>query len=227
MSRHGWYKFFSRREWAEAFLSGEVMFRSLSYFRDFEDRTTKQVIGDRYEGTATSMPDGGVILRARETGQVVKFVEPFAFNKVVDTENIYVYCVSNSYSDDLVREFNAVACIEMLDKRAFFDRLRPALPVGATFVSGRVEYYRAIADAEALKRLITSASPKDVVLSKLEQFRYQDEYRFAFSCTTALNDGSALRCLREFKPTANPDEHHEQLLALGDLRDISKLHLPC
>jgi hypothetical protein len=145
-------------------MRGEVLFRSLSYFRDFEDRTTKQVIEDRYEGTGTSMPDGGVILRARDTGKVVKFVEPFAFNKIVNTEDIFVFCVGNSYSDDLVREFNAVACVEMLDKQAFFDRLKPILPAGATFVSGRVEYYRAIVDAGELKKLI-AASPKDVVLS--------------------------------------------------------------
>ena len=73
MGQHRWYKFFSERNWAAAFLDGDVRFRSLAFFRDYEDSSNKQVIGDRYEGTRTCMPEGGVIIRGRTDGRVGKF----------------------------------------------------------------------------------------------------------------------------------------------------------
>jgi hypothetical protein len=221
MGQHRWYKFFSERRWAEAFLEGEVLFRSLAYFRDYEDNTSTQVRGDHYEGTRTCMPEGGVIMRGRKTGEVGKFTEPWAFNALVNAEGIFVFCVSSSYNNLLIREFNAVACIELLNKSAFFARLNSALlPLNAKLVSGAVEYYR---QSEQLQALL-GASPGKIVRSKLERFSYQDEYRFAFSTTNALDVGGARFCLREFKPTPNPSEHHKKALSLGSLRDICRLH---
>lgn len=54
--RHSLYKYFSDRKWADAFLDGEILFRSLSYFRDYED---KNVRGDEKEGTAVYRPKEG------------------------------------------------------------------------------------------------------------------------------------------------------------------------
>jgi len=41
-------QYFSECQWAERFLDGEILFRSLSYFRDYED---SEVRGDRNEGS--------------------------------------------------------------------------------------------------------------------------------------------------------------------------------
>jgi hypothetical protein len=224
MGQHSWYRFFSERRWAEAFLDGEIRFRSLAYFRDYEDGTSRQVIGDHYEGSRTWMPEGGVIMRGRTTGQVGKFTEPWAFNALVNAEDIFVYCVSNSYNDLLVREFNAVACIEIFNKSAFFGRLRPALPPNAKLVSGPVEYYQYQQSEKLQLNTLMASSPDKIVRSKLVHFSYQDEYRFAFSTTNALDAGSARFCLREFKPAPNPSEHHDETLHLGSLRDICRLH---
>lgn len=159
-------------------------------------------------------------MRGRTDGHVGKFIDPWAFNALVNAEEIYVFCVSKSYSDVLMREFSAVACIEVLDKSAFFRRLTPALPRNAKLVAGPVEYYR---PSEQLTTLL-GASPEKIVKSKLEHFSYQDEYRFAFSPTNALERGNARHCLREFKPSRNPAEHHAETLRLGSLRDICRLH---
>jgi hypothetical protein len=221
MGQHRWYKFFSERRWAEAFLDGAVLFRSLAFFRDYEDSSNKQVIGDRYEGTRTCMPEGGVIMRGRIDGHVGKFTEPWAFNALVNAENIFVFCVSKSFGDLQVREFNAVAWVEVLDKSAFFRRLTDALlPLNAKLVAGAVEYYQ----HSEQRMTLLGASPERIVKSKLEKFSYQDEYRFAFSPTNALDVGNARYCLREFKPSPNPNEHHAKALHLGSLRDICKLH---
>lgn len=51
--RHSLYKYFDNRKWAEAFLNGEILFRSLSYFRDCEDKVAR---GDPNEGTSIFRP---------------------------------------------------------------------------------------------------------------------------------------------------------------------------
>jgi hypothetical protein len=87
---------------------------------------------------------------------------------------------------------------------------------------GPVTYYQHSSE-EQLKAILV-ASPEDIVRSKLDHFSYQDEYRFAFSTTDALDAGKARLCLREFKPAPNPTEHHNEVLHLGNLRDICRLH---
>jgi hypothetical protein len=46
--RHSLFKYYDQRIWAEKFLGGEMLFRSLAYFRDCEDA----VRGDQHEGTS-------------------------------------------------------------------------------------------------------------------------------------------------------------------------------
>jgi len=41
-------QYFSECQWAERLLDGEILFRSLSYYRDYED---SEVRGDRNEGS--------------------------------------------------------------------------------------------------------------------------------------------------------------------------------
>ncbi len=59
MRRRSLYKYFSERKWAEAFINGEVLFRSLSYFRDYEDNNVRE---DQNEGTSIFRPEGGLII---------------------------------------------------------------------------------------------------------------------------------------------------------------------
>jgi hypothetical protein len=212
------------RQWAEHSLQGEVVFRSLAYFRDFEDPVRKQAIGDRCEGTQAGMLKAGIIVTDHSTGKVLsKFVEPFEFNAQVNAEAIFVFCVSNSFNEVLRREFGATACIEILNKREFFARLDSAPPAGAKLVSGPVRYDEYAAEAH-LKTLIAQPSPQDIVRSKIDYFSYQDEYRFAFSTGDALNDGQSRLCLRAFKPWRSPAQHHSNVLHLGDLTDFCRLH---
>jgi hypothetical protein len=35
--RHSKYRYFSKREWGEAFMEGDVRFKSLSYYHQIED----------------------------------------------------------------------------------------------------------------------------------------------------------------------------------------------
>jgi hypothetical protein len=194
----------------------------LAYFRDYEDRAPDtQIIRDDYEGTRAFMPEGGVIIRNRTTGQISKFTEPWAFESLAKADEIFVFCVSNSYNNVLIREFTAEACVEIANKSAFFTRLNLALPPAAKLIHGNVKYYRKSDDLGTLWAL-----PDEIVTSKLDRFAYQDEYRFAFSTTGAFDAGKTRQRLigRNSRPAPNPSEHHEQKLQLGSLRDICKLH---
>jgi hypothetical protein len=63
--RHSLYKYFSDLKWANAFLDGEILFRSLSYFRDYEDQNIR---GDQKEGIAVFRPQTGLIVTNQTQG---------------------------------------------------------------------------------------------------------------------------------------------------------------
>jgi hypothetical protein len=41
--RRNLYKYFTELRWAEAFLDGEILFRSLAHFRDYEDENVREI----------------------------------------------------------------------------------------------------------------------------------------------------------------------------------------
>ncbi len=144
--RHSLYKYYSTRKWAEAFLDGETLFRSLAYFRDYED---KDVRGDQNEGTAIFRPEGGLIINNHTQGKT--FTLPnHAFESAVNQEEIFVFCVSGSLTDELREKFEAVVCVEILNIKTFCSRIEAALPPDAMFpgkpgrtrIGRRVEYYK-------------------------------------------------------------------------------------
>lgn len=51
------YKYFSKMEYAESFCEGHLLFRSLAYFRDYEDNNVRE--GER-EGASVYRPNDGL-----------------------------------------------------------------------------------------------------------------------------------------------------------------------
>ena len=213
--RHSLYKYYSERKWAEAFLDGKILFRSLSYFRDCEDSAR----GDEYEGTSTFLPDGGLIINNQTQGTT--FGDPRAFESTVKAGEIFVFCASRSLSEEIAREFKAVVCVEILKISTLCARIQAALPPTATCRGRKVEYYK---QSEAGHP--RWALPDDIATSKLDSFASQDEYRLVFSLTDALAfEKVGLRLVqRNVREAAKPAEHHEYLVKARSLRDICKLH---
>jgi hypothetical protein len=61
--RHSPYKYCTDRKWAEAFLEGEVLFRSLAYFRDYENEGEDEKIRkDWKERNLVFGPPGGLLM---------------------------------------------------------------------------------------------------------------------------------------------------------------------
>jgi hypothetical protein len=215
--RHSLYKYFTDHKWADAFLNGEVLFRSLSYFRDYED---KDVRGDCKEGVSVFRPEGGLIITNHTQGRT--FTSPdSAFEAITNQKDIFAFCVSRSLTDELCKTFEAAACVEILKIPTLCERIKRALPGSATFRAGRVEYYDPN-DAPNPRW----ALPDQIALSKFEGYKWQKEFRFLFSFTDALEfeKGTHRLVMSESKEVPKPYEHHEYLVKAQSLRDICRLH---
>jgi hypothetical protein len=136
--RHSLYKYYSNRKWAEAFLDGQILFRSLSYFLDYEDKNARR---DQNEGTSVYRPEGGLVINNLTQGTT--FTLPrHAFLSKAKQEEIFVFCASRSPSDEHREKFDAAVCVEILVIKTLCDRIEAALPPGATFRGQRVKYYQ-------------------------------------------------------------------------------------
>lgn len=140
------------------------------------------------------------------------------------------YCLSKSQIAEMRERFNVVACVEIIDAKAFCRRVEKALPWRAAFggrpghqrIGHHVDYYKVTNDPN-----LRWACPDLIASSKLDTYRWQDEYRLVFSLTDALRfENIAGRIVQgEVRSrTATSSEHHHYDVRLGDLNDIAVLH---
>jgi len=218
------YKYVSNLDHARWFQQGKMFCRTAAYYRDYEDRKAMEVIGDQYEGTRLYRPLNG--LEFNNLTQGTKGILNAGMECLTHAHEIYVFCVSLSFNDVLKKEFAAVACVEIFDPAALHARWLAALPDAAKphgqHVSRKVGYYR----PEDLPGPVW-ALPDLITTTKLKQFAYQDEYRFAYTKTDAFGFENCTYNIvdRKTRPLAKPDEHLDETLEVGDLRDISRIHI--
>ena len=205
---------------------GEILFRSLSYFRDYEDNNVRE---DQNEGTSIFRPEGGLIIN-NLTRRTTFTLPGYALESAAKQEEIFVFCVSRSLTYELRERFKAIACVEILDIGAFRNRIEAALlPFKSTFpgcpdrkrIGRRVVYY---SETEAGNP--RWALPDMIATSKLDKYSWQDEFRLVFSLTDALGFQNVAMCLRkgDGRKPRNPDEHHCFFLSAGCLHDVCRLH---
>jgi hypothetical protein len=222
MARRRLYKYFDTLKWAEAFVErGSMKFSTLAYFRDYEDA---EVRGDGNEGIAILRPAGGLKIYNQTQGREM-MVSAAEFH--ARCGEIFVYCASNSQSDEMRDRFHAIACVEILDRKAFLRRVEKALPTGSS-LAGRPGHERLGHDVEYHD--VTDdinprwACPDLIGLSKLNSYAWQDEYRLMFSETDALrfqNIKGQLVIGETPKRVANRAEHDSRILNVGSLKDIA------
>lgn len=200
---------------------GEVLFRSLSYFRSYEEQ---QVRGDKHEGVSLYRPKAGLELTNVHTGQ--KHFLAGSFESTVRDREIFISCLSRRFSRRLAREFNATACVEICQPFEFLMRIRAALRrcrshTACVPKNGRVRYY-----TPETVPLARWAVPEQIVMQKLNPYRRQAEYRIAFATNGAFRVYDvATRLVLSAPPEVSlPTNHPQVVLELGGLADICKVH---
>jgi hypothetical protein len=219
------YKYFSERKFAQEFLEGKILFRSLGYFRDYEDREIRR---DEHEGTAIYRPPGGLVGTNHTQG--TSFVLPgWSFQSSAKWEEILVFCLSRALSKRLCEQFEAVACVEIDDIGAFCRRVEAALPASAVFpgpvghtrIGRRIDYYE-----ESEGGSPRWAVPDLIATSKPRRYAWQREFRLVFSLTDALAfENVSTRLVQEpFIETLPATAHQSYLVETQSLRDICRLY---
>jgi hypothetical protein len=209
-------------KYLEAFIErGELLFRSLSYFRNYEQL---QVRGDRHEGKRLFSPPQGLEITKTETGE--KLLLPWAFEASVKEREIYVFCLSLHGTRALAEEFRTDACVEILDPVALLSKVRSALALRkwvrhGRLLHGRVDYY-----SPDEPPLAEWAVPERMVMRKTTAYTHQQEYRLAFARGDALKVNNV-----DTQITATPgavqatlEGHPEHVLKLGSLAKICRAH---
>jgi hypothetical protein len=200
---------------------GELLFRSLSYFRNYEEL---QVRGDRHEGKRLFSPSPGLEVTKTETGE--KLLLPWSFEASVKDREIFVFCMTLRRTKELADEFKTDACVEILDPVALISKIRSALVLRrwvkhARLLHGAVDYY-----SPAEPPLAEWAVPERMVMRKTTDYTHQSEYRFAFGRGDALKVNNV-----ETQITATPGQstptlegHPEHVLKVGSLERICRVH---
>lgn len=215
------FRYLSPR-YAEAFVNnGEMLFRALSYFRDYEDDGVR---ADEYEGTLVHLPKEGLKARLVETGAEVPI--KYTFESSAREDEIFVYCMSTECSSLLASRFKTKACVEIFDLPRFFFYLRAALAKypdvqERQLVYDKVRYYEPHEPP-----IVDWALPERIALRKPKKFDWQREYRFAFPIGSAfaVENVSVKLVPLGTRRTSRSGARPQMLLKLGNLSKLCRIH---
>lgn len=209
-------------EYAHAFVrNGEVLFRALSYFRDYED---DDIRADEYEGTLVHLPKQGLKVRLVNNGEEVPI--PYTFESSAREDEIFVCCMSTECSTMLASRFKVQACVEIFDLPRFFFHLRAALVKFPQIEENQLVYDKVKYYELHEPPIVDWALPEKIALRKPKTFGWQREYRFAFPIGTVFkveNVNVKLVPLGTQRPLTSCS-HPEILLKLGDLSKLCRIH---
>ena len=218
--RHSLYRYFTERKWAGEFIDGKMRFRSLAYFRDYENESEAEAVRkDDKEGNLVFGPPEGLLV-SNQTQATTGALPGFRMESRTKQAEIFVLCASRYFSEELRNRFGAVVCVEILKIAAFCRRIEQALPQNGTFFAGKVIYYDPSQGPEERWAL-----PDLIARSKFKSYEWQHEYRFLLSLTDALEfENATYRLIRgDFKEAPKPEEHLEFRVHAKNLRDICRL----
>ena len=201
---------------------GEILFRSLSYFRDIENDGVRQ---DDLEGILSHRPPEGLEITDITSGETFRLPHRFEAEALVD--QIFVACFSTELSKDLASEFGADACVEITSDVKLVARVRGALRLRAAVDKkvlpfGLVEYRTGEEPP-----IVDWALPEKIVMLKRIEYQWQKEFRMAFAVGDAFAvENVSLRLqLGKQSDTSTRQQYPQHLLKLGDMRKFGRLHL--
>jgi hypothetical protein len=204
-------------------MDGDVRFKSLSYYHQIEDGAVR---GDGNEGSIYTQPDTGLVMH-NQTQRYTRVIPAGAFRANAKSDEIFVLCASNSMKDEHRIRFEAECCVEILKAFNLRARIEAKLPAGSTFMAKAVSYYSKNDEIG-----IRWAFPDKITFEKIDCYLWQDEYRFAFSITDALDFGKTSQQIQipapgttELPKPSTIAEPREYNLTTRSLRDICRIHV--
>lgn len=216
------FKYFTMEAHAQAFMAkGAMLLRQLSYFRAYEDG---QVRGDPCDGLLSYEPPAGLEI-TKQDGTVFK-LEDWRFTSSAQQVDILIYCASNQLSAALAERFQSPFCVEIKDPERLIARLK-----GRAHSSSRLDYEQLISgkvDYRPRQREpgVDWAQPEKLVLTKPEDFSWQDEFRIAVGKRGAFAVENVACMLETGAPAITTPASTEAALIIrvGSLADFTRLH---
>jgi len=210
-------------QYAEAVIKKEkLLFRNLSYFRQYEDRLRD----DPIEGIHVDSPEKGLTITNLTQG--FSITGNFSFLNSIDQNRVFIFCLSKKYSIELYDEFSSDTCIVINNPRHFFARCHRAVMKlenrGIIDKKGllhrSVDYYKFHL---AVERSVKD--PLNLPFFKASNFSHQEEYRLvfgypgAFVLTERIIDNDAFDFSADIR-NGLPKMH---LLTIGNIEDIAEI----
>lgn len=201
--------------------NGELLFRSLSYFQDYEDTTR----GDEFEGVKLYKPASGLEVTITETSEKI-LLSDATFKSHVNSDDIFIFCASTLLSEELAVDFKSNVCVEIVNTTKFISGIRDALAIRPSIknkrlIFGEVNYY-------SIKNppVIDWALPEKITLSKLDYYQKQCEYRFSFAINNAWHMSNTKQTIESGNNHARPmrPKYPEKIFKIGSISKFCKVH---
>ena len=209
-------------DYSEAFVrKGEVLFRALSYYRDYEDEGVRS---DEFEGTKLHLPVDGLKVTKVATGEVVSL--PYSFESTAREDDIFVCCLSTKRSETLAAKFNTKICVEILEPARFLSLIRDGLARRPSIKNKHLEYGPVKYYAPHDPPIVDWALPERIALSKSSTFSWQEEYRVAFAVNEAFDVENVQVKLVPLGARRRPQsvDHPKKLFKLGSMSKFCAIH---
>jgi hypothetical protein len=215
------YRYFSEKNALAFVRNGEVLFRALSYFRNYEDG---EIRGDKFEGTLVHLPDNGLVVKNVNTEEEILL--PHRLESTAKEDDIFVYCMSQILSVELAERFKAEVVVEITNPAKFLNLVRSALSLRKHFrvnqlIHESVKYYEWNEPP-----IVDWALPERITMRKPKIFEWQREYRLAVPIGDAFdveNVSVNLVPINHFR-TSEAKFPKPLVIRLGNLSKICRVH---
>lgn len=207
--------------YADSFVErGVVLFSNLAHFRMSEDIGRRDLL----EGLHRDYPDNPVTIKAMHGHGW--FRGRAAFLNSINTQRLFVFCLSEILDDSLFKRFSSDACVEIVNPLEFIRRCRVAVGKNFRFrdsslLDGFISYYLPNRPAP-----IDVTNPRQLAFCKHEAYAVEREYRLAFPLKGALKQTRRIVRMEGF----SFDEEIAALISakqkviIGSISDIATVH---
>jgi hypothetical protein len=215
------YKYLPKVYLRSVINSGNLPFRSLSYYQSVEDKER----GDPCEAMHIDRPTSGLTLSVPKKG--IRMTGDFAFINRVQSDQIYCFCLSSRKEEAFFEQFGCDTCIEILDVPEFLRRCKRAVTslrssTDWEFIHRNIEYFRVDVAAS-----LDIKDPRNLPFFKLDKYIHQGEYRLVAARTGAfklIQEIVNFDAGHDFSAEAKTMVARKINFQLGSLRDITSVH---